>query len=143
MFLKFNNFTSMKNRLTIIAVFILLFIIPKTVHSQITYIDVYISQPNIEDCITNIETNFEKEEINVFPNPTEGIITINIEDVQISGMLDVSIYNIKGQIIYTNKIKLHEPKSKLQIDLTEHPPGSYLINISTKENQFRANLILD
>jgi hypothetical protein len=64
-------------------------------------------------------TNFTKNNIVVFPNPTTGIVTINTTE----NNLQLILYNTQGQIVLTTNAK--------NIDLAPFPSGIYFIQIKT------------
>jgi hypothetical protein len=65
----------------------ILVIISTTAKSKIIYIDLSISQPNIEDCFTGIKINSLNEKLEVFPNPTTGLFKIFLNNSELSGKL--------------------------------------------------------
>ena len=114
-------------------------VISNAAYSQIKYVDLNISQPNVEDCITNVETNIYQEDFKVFPNPTKGLFTIQVENSDFSSKLKVVIYNINGQVIYQKKL---DNKPEYQINLSAYPKGTYFLNISAKKKFYKAEIIL-
>ena len=76
--------------------------------------------------ITQIEP-YIATEIEVFPNPTNGIFEISAN----SEITSIYIYNMLGQCIRT----ITNPReTKLTIDISEHSAGTYFIVISSKKS---------
>ena len=75
-----------------------------------------------DDFPNKVNDNVKKGILNICPNPTKGIFTIEGKDIQ-----SVEITNISGQIIKQFKIQ----NSKFKIDLSKQPKGIYIIKIKT------------
>lgn len=88
---------------------------------------------------TPIQTDIDKEEslenVRMYPNPSNGIIHIELKQ---SAECTVSIYNITGERIYSNK---HVSGLKSQIQLNQSP-GLYVVVIKTDHVTTRHKLIL-
>lgn len=67
-------------------------------------------------------SNFEANKLNIYPNPSSGIFTINSEEV-----LDVKVYDLIGKLIYSNKVN----SGINQIDISNYSNGMYLLQYST------------
>jgi len=132
----------MKRTLTRFAFILFFAFIAKTAGAQVIYVDLYISQSNVEDCVTGIETNFQQENLKVFPNPTKGMFTISIDNAELTEKLKIVIHNIIGQVIYTEKIDLTETNLEKQINLSGYPSGTYLLDISSEKRYYKAEIIL-
>ncbi|MCB9197497.1 MAG: BspA family leucine-rich repeat surface protein [Flavobacteriales bacterium] len=76
------------------------------------------------DCGTfnGLDENSELEAISVFPNPTNGIVTINA-----TKRSSLVIYNVVGEMILNTTI--YEGDNK--IDISEFPKGVYVIKLGT------------
>lgn len=111
-------------------------------YCQITYIDLYISQPNVEDCLTGIKTNFPEENIRVFPNPTQGLFTISLNNALLSGKIKMVVHNIEGQVLYSEDIDPEYNFIEKVIDLSGYPAGTYLLNISAGKKYYNAGIII-
>ncbi len=89
----------------------------------------------MNDCvITEIENKYSSDNINIYPNPTNGIFTIHGRDLQ-----SVEITNINGQIIE----KLLTDKELFTADLREQATGIYLIKIKTSKGMIVKKIILE
>jgi len=65
--------------------------------------------------------------INIYPNPSNGIINLNAEFDKTDNFL-LNITDLSGRVIYSKEIKNSNFINE-QIDLTEHDKGMYLMNI--------------
>lgn len=111
--------------------------------SQTKYVDLSVSQDNVEDCITNVETNFARESFNVFPNPTDGLITIKGAGINVETKLEITVFNVKGQTVVKDEISSPANGFEKQINLSKHPKGTYFLNINSGNNYFKAAIILE
>ena len=84
---------------------------------------------------TSIITN--EMTIVVYPNPSDGKFIFTL-DSQLDDYLNIQIYNIAGQVVFSN-LNLHvNSHNTMEIDLTDQPNGIYIINVSN--NNINENL---
>ena len=80
-------------------------------------------------CATNriaLNEELENSEVSIFPNPSEGILNIKIENG--SGKYNFKAVNVLGQLIYENDFLLED--NKITVDLKQLPKGIYIGRIS-------------
>jgi hypothetical protein len=65
----------------------------------------------------------EDFEIQVFPNPTSGILNIALNS-SAQGEITISLFNVQGQMVLR---QVHPSSGPISIDLTGHSKGSYLL----------------
>lgn len=72
--------------------------------------------------------NLKENKISVFPNPTDGIVSVKIFD-----NLDnwISISKVSGETVWFKKVKLFAIDS-FSIDISNHPSGVYLLRVGDK-----------
>lgn len=68
-------------------------------------------------------SNFEKDDIVIYPNPSKGVFTINLND-SFEGK-QIEVYSIFGQKIYTGIITSNDTT----LDISSEPTGVYLYKI--------------
>lgn len=66
-------------------------------------------------------------ELSVFPNPTSGLCTIDLNHEEIK---EVCVYDFLGKAILSKEVS----NNHVTIDLTEFPDGIYILRIITKDN---------
>ncbi len=125
-----------------IAFIFILAVISTAAKSQITYIDLSIDQPNIEDCFTGIKTNSLNKNLEVFPNPSTGLFKIFLNNSELSGKLKVTIQNIQGQVIYSDEFEIQENSLKKEIDLSGCPAGIYILNVVAERWNYNTKIII-
>ena len=69
--------------------------------------------------------------VEIFPNPSNGPITLQLYDRRADLKLDVSIYNILGQEVYSSRVD-HSSGSRLDFKIPDArlTPGLYVVKIS-------------
>ena len=78
--------------------------------------------------------------ISVYPNPTNGIITLDFKTAIESAK--VSVDNESGITVYSNLLQ-KDFAGILNIDLTDAAAGLYIIKVESKESQYVYKLLLD
>lgn len=91
------------------------------------YIPAYFGSQGVEFCkltpsLSNEEWNVS-DVMNVYPNPTNGIITVNVVDEWVDGQLSVT--NLQGQIVLQSKLNSENER----LDFSELHSGIYLLTI--------------
>jgi len=80
----------------------------------------------------NIETQNKNDQINIYPNPSNGIFTLE-NLTGFSNLLGLEITNITGKTIYTREhVPLNAP---LQINISNHPKGIYFLKLYGNNNR--------
>ena len=79
--------------------------------------------------VTGIEENDPFSEVKIYPNPTSGIFTIDMNN-NISGELSIDIFTQTGSKIINIKFDKTTEHFSSQIDLSGQPNGLYLINLA-------------
>jgi len=80
---------------------------------------------------SNLVNNIENMLINVYPNPTSGILTIDYNSIKEKSV--VRIVNVIGVLLYENTITDNE--GSIEIDISRYSAGIYYLTIGNKEQQ--------
>jgi photosystem II stability/assembly factor-like uncharacterized protein len=72
--------------------------------------------------------SLNNNELNVYPNPSNGNINLDVTIIK-PGNYTLSVYNIMGQIIYTDAINISSHYNA-NLNLSEYPAGVYLITLN-------------
>ena len=87
--------------------------------------------------LVNAVEDVAAEEINVFPNPSNGKINVNFKQAT-----EIRIVNITGKIIYQENINNNVTKSK-SIDMSNFANGIYFVNIINGEKSTVKKIVLN
>ncbi len=90
---------------------------------------------NVNIC-TNISEIIEANDIQVYPNPTTGIINFELNQKSTSPLI-IEVIDLKGKIIQKNTIKTN----KSTIDISNLPKGTYIL--SNRTLKLRSTVILE
>lgn len=85
------------------------------------------------------DENFsETPTFKVYPNPSEGVFTIDLGAIQFRGNTShIKVYNLAGSLLFSKV----ENNKLFSIDLTNYPAGIYTINITGNGNSISKNVI--
>ncbi len=86
-------------------------------------------------CVTGINENTNNIIINVYPNPCNGIFSILARNS--ASTLNLEIFNMLGESIYTSQLT-----DKIDIDLSKHTKGLYLIQIKSEKGIINTGKII-
>ena len=83
----------------------------------------FVSKPDISTSTSTIQTD---ESIRLFPNPSKGLFHVMYRG-QDNEILNLSIQNINGQILYRNVIRTNSGENVFKMDVSGLPDGIYLV----------------
>ena len=88
--------------------------------------------------------NFEKKlELSLFPNPSTGIVNLDLfaDDNMINPQL--MVFDMKGIVVYDLQIDNQSNRVNVQLPLQNLSSGIYLILLTTDKNRFTKKLIIN
>ncbi|QQS28462.1 MAG: DUF5011 domain-containing protein [Sphingobacteriales bacterium] len=89
-------------------------------------------------CYVGIDNNNEWDQnITIFPNPTKGIIQVNIADIP--GMAEVKVFNTTGQLVQFALADL----GTLTLDLSNQASGLYFVEVITQQGTVTKNVVVE
>ena len=89
---------------------------------------------------TGIFQMFEKNDnIQMYPNPTNGIISLVQQSQAIMKQQIIEIYNLIGEKIYS---AVNNQQSEFTIDISNQPKGIYFLNLTDGETSNTKKIIL-
>jgi len=95
----------------------------------------------VTDC-TGLEEFAEDQNITVYPNPSNGLVSLNIINTQFES-LQISITDVQGKIIFNHTEKNVIGTFKKEIDLQEQAKGLYFINVVGDQKSASLKLIIE
>lgn len=84
----------------------------------------------------NIENTIE---VQVYPNPTKGDVTLNVNTAQYNEM-EVLVTSITGREVFRES---YQGRKKIEIDLSENVAGIYMVILNVDGNHHMKKIILD
>lgn len=83
----------------------------------------------------NNKVNLESKKVRLFPNPTLGKVTIRLK-MSIKDILNYTVSDINGRILYRNVTKLHAGTNDLKLDVSNLSDGTYWFRGVTLNQRF-------
>ncbi len=101
---------------------------------NITYIDIGIYQPNVEDCyeMSVHETGMEQDWLNVYPNPNSGQFTLEVNLQKSSKSLDIHIYDIAGKLVFYDQNNINGSHFIQELNVGFLGKGVYFIRATSQ-----------
>jgi hypothetical protein len=84
---------------------------------------------NSVNCFVGISEQSQEASIMVYPNPTTGITTVDIE-ISLNTESRIEIYNLSGSLVQSEKFILTSGDNKKKIDISNLTNGIYLLKVS-------------
>ena len=97
---------------------------------NIVWSEIVFFTTQMDDIISNVSDEVQKRnisQINLFPNPTSGEMTLRIKSDK-NDVLNYSISSIDGRVLTRNVTRLNSGSSNLKINVSDLPNGVYLFN---------------
>lgn len=99
----------------------------------ITYIDVGISQPNVEDCygvsVIPPDFSFDAGNIKIYPNPGKGIFTFELSLPFIANQVEISVHDIAGKQVFQEIANVRAESIVKLMDLGFLGRGIYFVRV--------------
>ncbi len=80
--------------------------------------------------------------LDVFPNPSEGSFTINVEYKNNIEKATIRIYNYEGKVILNESVYCNSNKFVKQINLQNIVSGNYIVVFKNAEKEISTKLII-
>jgi len=81
-----------------------------------------------------------KTKIGIYPNPSNGVINVNYNDIPVS---KIDVVNVLGQVVKSIILDASSSETIESIDLSGNANGLYIINVSTNETSSSYKVLLD
>ncbi|MCP4441056.1 MAG: PDZ domain-containing protein [Aureispira sp.] len=94
-----------------------------------------------EDAAGQRVSDLEGVSLDLFPNPSQGIVNIKFEGQ--NAPLTISVLNVDGKEVYNEEVSDFGGTYNKQVDLSGNASGLYIINISQGEKTMSKQLVLE
>lgn len=89
--------------------------------------------------IDNINDNYELyEAITMRPNPTNGLLTIDVEGIVVNDAT-VEVFNLVGELIHSEIMQT----TTLSVDLANEAAGMYIVKVNTTDGAIAKKIVLE
>ena len=88
-----------------------------------------------------VNSNVYSISLTVFPNPTNGIVSIALNNQEMSGLGSIIVYNTLGQEMYSQIIDATELSSGISVDLSNLAHGTYAVKVLTNQGEWVERLV--
>jgi hypothetical protein len=85
--------------------------------------------------------NNSNSTVSLYPNPTNGIFSINVKSENNTSKNQLAIYNTVGKVIFKRALENNSDNSTDKIDLSAFPNGMYFIEVSVDGKKSTSKLI--
>ena len=102
---------------------------------NITYIDIGIYQPNVEDCYGTLvpDKGMDHDWINIYPNPNPGQFTLELHLRHHGKSLVIHIYDITGKAVFESVEATEGNLFIKNLDASHLQKGVYIIRITGRD----------
>ncbi len=81
----------------------------------------------IEEVKLEEDSSILKKDFTLYPNPTNGKVTIQLSGKDYNLTKSISIYSTNGSLV--QKININNPTSQMELDISDKPTGVYFIHM--------------
>jgi len=81
--------------------------------------------------IQKFEDSVDEMKITIYPNPTKGMLRVDVSGRKIPADAKIIIYNVSGAVI----LRLNGVSESNMVDISEQPAGAYIMKISLGTEQ--------
>jgi hypothetical protein len=80
--------------------------------------------------------------VSIYPNPSDGIFNLELNK-NLGESIDVSIFNLSGQLVYTKQFNLNEENQINTIDLNDLEKGVYAVQVISEKGNINRKLVIE
>jgi hypothetical protein len=95
---------------------------------------------NVEHCENNSFEDVTMIDFTVFPNPSNGMVTLNIENV--SDDLKLAVFDLNGRMIHSENVNGRYNNFNKQLDFSRFSKGIYLVKLYNEHTNLTKKILL-
>ena len=88
----------------------------------------------------NTNEDFLSENFKVYPNPSQGVFSLILNNLDRSSDLMITIYNVAGQEVFKKEEIIKANSYFGQINLSSSPKGMYILLIKTDQGVYSESI---
>ncbi|MCL2651852.1 MAG: T9SS type A sorting domain-containing protein [Candidatus Azobacteroides sp.] len=96
---------------------------------------------NEVESVTELSNVITEKDFLVYPNPTQGHFTVEINNMPHDMKGEAYLYDSNGRLIEKKSIHSHHSHNKLNFNISHKSAGMYILNIRLNENTFTWKII--
>lgn len=96
---------------------------------------------NIQSLVTGIEDVLDEESFSVFPNPTNGMITLKAQLKEPLQRSRIKVTSLLGKTVFTKLIDSRDTRLYEAIDLSNSPDGLYIVTLETPQGRITRKMV--
>ncbi|MEM7654953.1 MAG: reprolysin-like metallopeptidase [Bacteroidota bacterium] len=104
------------------------------------WIGVFTYQINVN--VTTGLSTLPVESVELFPNPTQGQLRLNLDLPGTQGIAEVRILNLHGQLLQQHQLELQAGRIEQDFTIADYPAGVYLVDIQTPAGRRLERVVL-
>jgi hypothetical protein len=93
------------------------------------------------DFATGIHNSTVRNEMNIFPNPTSGNVTIRVLH-SFTGEVNANVYDAIGKLVFSKTEKLTVQENTFMLSLDNFVDGMYLLELQTNSESYSTKINL-
>ena len=98
------------------------------------YINIDYLPLDLVSSINDFENIQQNAEVNIYPNPSNGVFSVNLPTDTI---VSIIVYNVQGSKVYTDdNILLHQ----YTLNLTDFPQGNYIVAVQSHDKTYSSKI---
>ncbi len=112
---------------------------------NIKYIDISIQQPGVEECLVMSvpQQKINADWIDIYPNPTPGHFTLELNLHKTGSNLTIQIYDLAGKLV-SKSIEVSDGKHfRKDMDVSHLHKGVYFLHVTSKEGRGVKQIIIN
>lgn len=92
--------------------------------------------------VLGIKQNSMNDKLSIYPNPTNGLLTMNINFAQKQNVV-IRIFSLQGKLLSQEQISVSNGVFMKDIDLSSYAKGMYHIQLTTNEGIYNKKVVLE
>lgn len=97
--------------------------------------------PELEPPVAIEDMENTDESISVYPNPSTGIVNIDLSDITGGEKCDINVFALDGKQVYHERADI-TPNSKIRLDLSSLRNGAYILTVNSSTVEYSSRILI-